>query len=252
MQRRAFLLDTDRKPDDRARRTKEPSRRLGVRIGFALALAGLWTGCGDDDVRGTTDPVGEPNLRPDAAVVLPRLKVTNAGEPCAASEGCNGELPQCLTTSPAGTTYPGGYCTADCKNSTECGPGAECPVADAETLEPDYPFTSTWARKCFKSCTLGKNECRIGYECESLADAYRARDAPAPMHRTVCVPRGGPLFGVDAGTPIDGGARRDAGSRMPSDAGLTEADAGAGLLAASQASGLDAGRVVDIFRPTRE
>jgi hypothetical protein len=143
-----------------------------------------------------------------------KVRVTNAGEPCELlSRDCHGSAPQCMEISPSGAIYAGGYCTSDCKRSAECGPGAECPVAEAALVSPDYAFRSTWARKCFRSCRPGViGECRLGYECTSLAQAYDAPDAPAPMQRTTCLPKGpggASSPASDAGTVtlhgIDGG-----------------------------------------------
>ncbi len=242
MTRRACLLGMGRTlfgHAPRAGRSVASCRALAT-LAIALVLS-----CGDDGVQRAMDPVDEPSLPPDAAV-LPSIKVSNAGAACTASQGCQGELPECLITSPAGTFYPGGYCTADCKSSMECGPGAACPVGDAELADPDYPFTSTWARKCFKSCTLGKNECRLGYQCESLADAYRAPDAPAAMHDTVCVPQSVPVFGFDAGTIADAGAGRDAGAHA-TDAGAANRDGAAAPQSALPASSIDAGHAIGTF-----
>jgi hypothetical protein len=139
--------------------------------------------------------------RDDAGASALLERVSNVGTPCSLlSHSCRGAAAQCLEISYSGAFYAGGYCTADCKSSAECGPGGECPVGDAESLEPDYDFRSTWARKCFKSCQPGAlDSCRAGYACMSLADAYAANDAPAPLHRNVCIPRL-PGFGGDAGS----------------------------------------------------
>jgi hypothetical protein len=140
----------------------------------------------------------------DAGATELGVRVSNAGDPCELlSHDCQGSAAQCLEISLSGAFYAGGYCTADCKQSAECGPNAECPVAEAARVAPNYEFRSTWARKCFKSCTPGNAaECRSGYECTSLADAYETPDAPAPMHRTVCLPRA-PMASVPS---LDGGA----------------------------------------------
>jgi hypothetical protein len=215
-----------------------------------LVLAHALLGCGEDPVEGETEPIAEPSGALDASA-LPRIKVTNAGEPCAGDQGCFGDLSQCLEESAAGTTYPGGYCTADCERSEECGPGAACPIGEAEAAEPKYAFTSTWARKCFKVCIPGSNDgCRPGYECESLADAYRAIDAPEPMRQTVCIPHGRSL-GLDAGSPWRGvDLRRDAGPSAHGGGGEPGRDAGAG--SGLDARGIDAGPAQETFRTLRE
>jgi hypothetical protein len=158
-------------------------------------------------------PLEHEQMRvPDAGPVA--IKVTNAGAGCSLlNRNCEGDAAQCLEISYSGAYYPGGYCTADCKLSEECGPNAACPVGEAERVSRDYRFRSTWARKCFRTCTPGvASTCRSGYACMSLAEVYVADDAPPPMHAPVCVPRW-PTFGWDAGTPSDAGILRtlDAG-----------------------------------------
>jgi len=133
-------------------------------------------------------PVQDAGLAADAAA---DAKVTNVGESCSGvGRDCHGSAAQCLEVSYSGAFYAGGYCTADCKSNAECGPQGECPVPEAMHAAPTYAFRSTWARKCFRSCTPGvPGECRAGYGCLSLAEAYEAHDAPAALQRPVCIPR---------------------------------------------------------------
>ncbi|MDB4971752.1 MAG: hypothetical protein JWN48_93 [Myxococcaceae bacterium] len=170
-------------------------------VGFLFVA--LANACGGDDAdprlqqsRGAEGDAGASPMG-DAGT---RIKVTNVGDPCLTRDhGCQGEQAQCLEISLSGAFYAAGYCTADCKSSFECGPNAECPVGESELLAPDYDFRSTWARKCFKSCTPDvPDSCRYGYACKSLAVAYDAPDAPAPLHRNVCIPSI-PTFSWDAG-----------------------------------------------------
>lgn len=173
----------------------------------ACLLVGGAAGCSDDG-----DPLSEAQSRGvesnstevigglDAGPVAPTVKVTNVGATCLTALDCHGPSAQCLEISLSGAFYAGGYCTAECKSSVECGPGAECPVGESELINATYPFRSTWARKCFKSCSPGDpNACRLGFTCKSLADAYEASDAPAPLHNTVCIPHL-PTLSWDAGT----------------------------------------------------
>lgn len=55
-----------------------------------------------------------------------------------------------------GFGFPGGYCSADCMYSSECGPGAAC---------VDLYFSMM----CFKDC-IGDDECRMdeGYVCAEM------------------------------------------------------------------------------------
>jgi hypothetical protein len=82
----------------------------------------------------------------------------STGDPCTSAEDCSA-LPdtqrECLTSF-FGYSFPGGYCTAGCSSSAECGPGADC---------VDLYFTTY----CFKRCT-GDDQCRSaeGYSCSEM------------------------------------------------------------------------------------
>ena len=180
------------------------------RTRLALAFFSLLTcvsACANDDDapnaaqnRGVESNSTEVIRNLDAGPFVPTIKVTDVGAACVTPFDCRGPAAQCLEISLSGAYYAGGYCTAECKSSVECGPGAECPVGESELLAPTYSFLSTWARKCFKSCSPTEaNACRFGYTCKSLADAYQASDAPAPLHHTVCIPHL-PTLIWDAGT----------------------------------------------------
>jgi hypothetical protein len=155
---------------------------------------------------GSVAPVADSGSADSSSPEL-KVRVTNAGEPCELlSRDCHGSSPQCLEISYSGAFYAGGYCTSDCKRSAECGANAECPVAEAALLAPDYAFRSTWARKCFRTCTPGApGGCRPGYECTSLAEAYDVPDAPPPMHHTTCLPKGPVSSSWDGGTALPHG-----------------------------------------------
>jgi hypothetical protein len=176
-------------------RTEDSMKRLLVSAALATAIHG----CGDDvqgETRSDTDLIRESD-----ASVAPAIEVTNVGEACSHEQPCGGSAAECLTRSSTTTTYVGGYCTASCTTSLECGPGGVCPVAEAERANPAYDLVESWPRKCFKSCTPGPTSgCRADYHCISLAEAYRRPNAPAPMQQPICVPSGGsPELGVDAG-----------------------------------------------------
>jgi len=117
------------------------------------------------------------------------LEPLRVGSACSEGIEC-GAGGECLHVSSTSTTYPGGYCTAECGRSFECGPGAECPVNEAVAVDPTFKPSSWWPRNCFQSCTPGAtNACRPGYECRSLAKSYGVEaKAPEPMKRTVCLP----------------------------------------------------------------
>ena len=163
----------------------------------ALVLGALLVGgAGCDADQDPPDRAQTREFALDSGVVpsdahVPIVKLTNVGTACEHLEHvCEGPLAQCMEISLSGAFYQNGYCTADCRNSAECGPGGECPVGESQRVAPSYPFRSTWARKCFKSCDpAAVGSCRAGYACMSLAEAYLADDAPAPLHRNVCIPR---------------------------------------------------------------
>ncbi|HEX5657907.1 MAG TPA: hypothetical protein VFX59_11965, partial [Polyangiales bacterium] len=160
----------------------------------ALLVCALLVGCDEEG------SAGQETSEPDAGPT--ELRVTNVGTSCSLlNRSCTGSDAQCLEISYSGAFYPGGYCTADCEQSEQCGPSGVCPVGEAERIAGDYKFRSTWARKCFKTCSPGvSGSCRAGYACRSLAEVYEADDAPAPMHSPVCVPSWSTLT-RDAGAP---------------------------------------------------
>jgi hypothetical protein len=161
--------------------------------------AALAAACGDD-----VETKIEQARAPDAGPV--ETKISNAGIACSLlNRSCEGSAAQCLEVSYSGAFYPGGYCTADCKQSAECGLDAVCPVGEAERVAADYAFRSTWARKCFKTCVPNatKDPCRPGYACRSLAESYAVADAPTPMHTPVCLPSWSSSVARDAGAPDD-------------------------------------------------
>ena len=178
-----------------------------ARLALACLLLACAPACSSDDDspnqaqnRGVESNSTEVLGGLDAGPVPLIVKVTNVGATCLTSLECHGPSAQCLEVSLSGAYYAGGYCTAECKSSAECGPGAECPVGESELIAATYPLRSTWARKCFKSCSPSDpSACRFGYSCKSLADAYEASDAPAPLHKTVCIPHLPTLSRDDAG-----------------------------------------------------
>lgn len=186
-----------------------------MKLGMWLAVlfSGAALAACDDDLESAIEEASAS----DAAVQ--KIRVSNAGVSCSLlNRSCQGSAPQCLEVSYSGAYYPGGYCTADCRQSADCGLDAVCPVGEADRLTPGYPFRSTWARKCFKTCVPNptENPCRPGYACVSLAEAYLAQDAPAPMHTPVCLPRW-PSPSWDAGAQSR--EHRDGTNLTPFDAG---------------------------------
>jgi hypothetical protein len=82
------------------------------------------------------------------------------GDPCENDDQCPG-LPgwtrTCLDSTIGSLHFPGGYCSSDCSEYPDCGPGAVC--------VEDPPRFSL----CFRSC-LSNWDCRWsdGYECIGL------------------------------------------------------------------------------------
>jgi hypothetical protein len=175
------------------------------RILASLILTMVLAACDEDEPdlpEEEPEPILDAGEPADASVEAGVPKVTNVGEACGLGLGrdCRGPAAQCLEISYSGAFYAGGYCTADCKSNAECGPEGVCPVPEAVRAQPSYPFRSTWARKCFRSCKPGvPGECRIGYACLSLAEAYAAHDAPTALQQPVCIPRAANLL-ADGGT----------------------------------------------------
>ncbi len=124
-------------------------------------------GAGDPDADPdpSFDPAGEPDIEgPDA----PDVRDADAaipgvvGDPCNHSAQCGGvpgEGRFCMTTLLGYCSYPGGYCSASCTSSAECGAGAEC--IDLVDLG--------WF--CMKRCSTSA-QCRTSesYQCQSVPD----------------------------------------------------------------------------------
>src|ERR1700712_606923 len=160
---------------DRVARERSRALRLRSWRSLAISVCSVALGaCGGEGGDGETTIAQDRGRLPDGALAPisasdagTHVKITNVGEPCSLlAHACAGDGAQCMDISLSGAFYANGYCTADCKSSSECGPNAECPVGESELLEPDYDFRSTWARKCFKSCAPSDpNACRVGYAC---------------------------------------------------------------------------------------
>lgn len=93
----------------------------------------------------------------------------NVGDACTGSSDCGPMMGlihlhggTCMITSPGGTTFPDGYCTASCEDGyyEYC-----CRVAHGQCVT--VPAAVGSGRYCLKECT-GSAGCRPGYECSSL------------------------------------------------------------------------------------
>ncbi len=95
------------------------------------------------------------------------------GDPCAGIEECGGVSSParlCNTDMLGYLLFPGGYCSADCTTSEDCGAGAVC--VDLFGL----------GRFCMKSCTA-LADCRV-------AEAYECSSIPGAHEGLVCMPPG--------------------------------------------------------------
>jgi hypothetical protein len=114
------------------------------------------TGIPCDDVRGCpTDPAGGDS-HCITATDLPNVAAGIAGGIVTADTVAG--LPGGATGVPA-TLFPDGYCQPPCSTDADCGTGATCLGADAETGETG---------NCFASCTYNRDDnggCRDGYAC---------------------------------------------------------------------------------------
>ena len=119
-------------------------------------------------------PDPEPDIIPDPTDIMDDETCFGGivGDPCSAASDCNcvpSSASECLTSLAGFITFPGGYCTARCTSTAECGTGANC----AEL----FPGTNY----CLKECTRVW-DCRMseGYTCMTI-----------PMSsdpRTYCLP----------------------------------------------------------------
>ena len=145
---------------------------------WGLFGLGLVAGCGDED---------EPPPRVDAgsdagtdARVVGGVLVTNPGAACADDAGaCLGSGALCQRSfgqAPLSIDLPGGYCTASCTRSAECGSGGGCPLRDlsaeipgiGDVISSMVPLAST----CWDRCSRvgSADPCRAGYVCRSIRD----------------------------------------------------------------------------------
>jgi hypothetical protein len=82
------------------------------------------------------------------------------GRACTAPTQCPGPNPVCATDA---NGFPGGYCTAICSNTNECGSNGIC--VDEDPNDSSNPLV------CLRRCTgSGMGSCRTGYACTPLGD----------------------------------------------------------------------------------
>lgn len=209
----------------------------------ALLLATAACGGGGDDEKpedsGTSDAGGnksdggtatDATVGADTSTPVPVTpdKVTNSGKSCTTSNSCEGVGPNCMTSlalGPQPITFPGGYCSATCKDNKECGSSGECPVGESLKALPSFggfDISSLIPSNCFVRCQAD-SECRTGegYRCATILSALSmgaalniaGLDISALLTGPIkdnkyCLPPAPPApeAGVDAGKPADAGA----------------------------------------------
>lgn len=127
-----------------------------------------------------TKDAAEPVLNPDAGRPV---RVHNVGAACGASQRCEGGMSMCLPRLAAGLELPGGYCSAICELSSDCGARGHCVRAEAEEAlaqGPGAAFVPSFPQSCLQTCS-DTSDCRSaeGYECVSVLALFpqQVRDA---------------------------------------------------------------------------
>jgi hypothetical protein len=101
------------------------------------------------------DPGHDPGADPGGGGVV--------GDACYSATQCGGvpsSSRMCLTTVMGYVTFPGGYCSASCTSSMDCGTGGSC-----------VNFMG-YGSYCLKNCTT-PYDCRVveGYDCTTISTA---------------------------------------------------------------------------------
>jgi hypothetical protein len=114
--------------------------------------------CGRDGYRCRMGFTGTKQCTPGAKPLEDGI----AGKACGGDADCGGISMSCMMQTQgfagmAGTTYPGGYCTQSCVDSSDCGAGASCSVS----------LGGFAGGSCYKTCSSA-SDCRMGYVCRSL------------------------------------------------------------------------------------
>ena len=148
-----------------------------------------------------------------------------AGMACASDAECGGGAGSCADTLPAGGGFgqglpaPGGYCSADCSEPSDCGQGGVC-------------VQTFFSGRCYRPCE-GATDCRDGYACQMRGGAGSASLVCVPAPPPEPTDAGAPA--TDSGTPagdagvspMDSGPQPQDGGPPAEDSGVDESDAGA-------------------------
>jgi hypothetical protein len=171
------------------------------RVLILAALSALAMACSDDDGgdddKTVVDAGGDAKVDASMDGSTSTAKVTNVGAACTAASQCMGTAPTCETTTPIGGPFPGGYCSAVCSTSAECGATGACPLGELIMLNPTNPMLAGLSGQCWEKCTaVGTTAgCRSGYACTTLGTAIGNSTPIAPLMQPVCLP----LVSGDAG-----------------------------------------------------
>lgn len=215
------------------------------------AVAGLTAAvaCGDDsgDKKETTptadagtgiDSGAKPVADTGTGVVARPVQVDKPGAACTtatAKTDCTGPSATCNESIMVGQDnikLPGGYCSAQCNATSECGTGGGCPAAEitaslpAAIVDLAGPLlTGIIPSNCLDKCDKnGPDTCRTGYECKTIGELVPPNlgaiagplTSGAAFRVSYCLPpinlaqpdAGRPAAPVDSGvrTGLDGGA----------------------------------------------
>jgi hypothetical protein len=182
------------------------------RLLILLALAGLTTAvaCGDDSGDTKTTPEVKDSgagtgIDAGPAVPVREAQITNVGAACdpKSTTDCKGpaNAATCEDTFGMGqmsVPLPGGYCTAQCNATAECGTNGGCPSADIQAgLSPAIasiaaPLLGFVPSQCLVKCDKAvATSCRTGYQCKTIAELV-----PAALASFAGAFTGGPAFKV--------------------------------------------------------
>jgi hypothetical protein len=153
---------------------------------LALASASMTISCGDTESDGeqpaasrdagvkdsATTQKDSGTVKTDGAAPV-TIKVRGVGSACTVDRDCMPSGAKCVTELD-GMTLQGGYCSAICAETAECGENAGCPVGDVTKslnlpidISTIVPFPSYCLKKCAPSDT---SACRTGFSCTSAGD----------------------------------------------------------------------------------
>jgi hypothetical protein len=135
------------------------------------------------------------------------------------------QIPAGATQAVPGAAYPGGYCTRQCYDDTQCGNGNLCGYYGGEWGEA--------LNICYQGCSVD-SDCRMGYLCLTVNSGGQPTGVCIPSN----LPDGGLDF-FDAGTPP---ARNTVGKACAQDSDC-QTETKYGLCIKDMQTGADGGMV---------